>query len=212
MKKLALLLCILALSLILPACTNKTPPKEQNPATAESAIDISIPSEDKSITKSQINEKIKLAATTILSGKIEVLIPESFAIMPDELLKIKYPLESRPTLVYTNESASVNVAFNYTENEATAEDLTEMLDLFINVFTDLYPSAQWYRTGIEMINERKVGVLELVMPAEDTEIYNLIWFTELDGRLMMASFNCTIELEEEWKGVGIRILESFRVV
>jgi hypothetical protein len=51
---------------------------------------------------------------TILSNKIEVLIPESFDIMSEEMLKHKYPLETRPTLVYTNEDGTVNVAFNLT--------------------------------------------------------------------------------------------------
>ena len=83
--------------------------------------------------------------------------------------------------------------------------------LCILALTTIFTSVQFYRTDLAIINGRDVGIVELITPAVDTDIYNLIWFTDIDGRLMMATFNCTVELEEEWKGVANRILESFRV-
>lgn len=56
-----------------------------------------------------------LKPTEILSGKVTILIPETFEIMSDEILAVKYPNGTRrPTSVYTNKDANINVAFNLT--------------------------------------------------------------------------------------------------
>lgn len=61
------------------------------------------------------------------------------------------------------------------------------------------------------INGRKVGYLELVTPGLDTDIYNLMFFTDLDGRLLLCSFNCVIRDLEQWQDKAKEIMYSLRV-
>jgi hypothetical protein len=157
--------------------------------------------------KAAIGEKIELTKMNILDGKVEILIPSSFKIMSEEWLKLKYPNENRPSLVYTNDDGSVDVGFRYTE---LVGNLPELRDNLKSAFTNLYPSAKWYRCGIEGINGKEAVVLEFISPAIDTEIYNLLWITILDGKLMFSTFNCTKKQLGDWKEAAGRIMGSFR--
>jgi hypothetical protein len=154
---------------------------------------------------------VELESKLLLDGKIELKIPEDFGVMEEAMMKIKYPMESRPTLVYTNESGGINVALNHTQNKANQDMITAYKDNLVQTFKNVYPSAKWKDSGVKEINGRKVGYMELVTPAIDTEIYNLLFFTDLDGRLLLCTFNCTKKDMKEWIPVGEEIMNSLVV-
>lgn len=153
-------------------------------------------------------EKIKLEKVSVLSNKADMLIPKSFSIMSEEMAKTKYPSERRPTIIYTNENGSINIALNHTQNQAKNSEISAYMNTLKKSFENMYPSAQWYNSSVEKINGKDVGVLELLTPATDTEVYNLIWFTDLDGRLLLSTFNCTKEQMNDWKPIAKVIMNS----
>lgn len=161
------------------------------------------------ITEDDIgNENVNLEEFSFLSDRLSLLIPTSFSIMSEEMAALKYPSERRPSVIYTNESGSVNVAFRLTESEASQSQIPENLNILKKSFEIMYPSAQWYTSGVVFINEKRVGFLELLTPAADSEIYNLIWFTDLDGKLLLTTFNCTKEQMDNWKPIAKTIMDS----
>ncbi len=154
---------------------------------------------------------IEFETKTLLSGKINLKIPKTFEIMADEMLKLKYPSERRPTLVYTNESGEINVAINLTQNKANQNVIAAYKDNFVQTFKNSYPTAEWKDKNVKEINGRKVGYLELITPAIDTEIYNLMFFTDLDGKLLLCSFNCTKKNITEWSVAAKEIMNSLKL-
>ncbi len=154
---------------------------------------------------------IEFETKSLLNDKIELKIPKDFEIMSEELMKLKYPFERRPTLVYSNESGGINVALNLTQNNASQELIPAYKENFVQTFKNLYPSADWKDSGIKVINGKKVGYLELVTPAIDTEIYNLMFFTDLDGKLLLCTFNCTKKSITEWTLRAKEIMNSLKI-
>ena len=130
--------------------------------------------------------------------------------MPEKMLNRKYPNENRPKVVYSNEDGTVNVGFNHTAATAESGDLPKFMETFKTAYTNLYPTATWYRSGLEKVNGKEVGVMELITPAIDTEVYNLIWFTDIGGKLALFTFNCTKGKLGDWKETAGRIMGSFR--
>ncbi|MFG0214774.1 hypothetical protein ACFU8X_16845 [Brevibacillus porteri] len=211
MKKLvsvALLLSMLAVS----ACSNKpadTKPAEQNAAqTTEASKTTEAPKTD-SATPAATNDKLE--AKKVLNDKVEILIPKGFTVMSDEMAKEKYPMENRPSLIYTDEKGTINIAFSHTETPIQDSLLKDMKDPMKQAFSNMYQDATWYRDEVIQINGKNVGVFELLTPAADTKIYNLIFFTELDGKMLMTTFNCTEAQMEEWKPLAQEILMSYKV-
>lgn len=147
----------------------------------------------------------------ILNDRVEILLPKDFEVMGEEMLKLKYPSERRPTLVYTDEGASINVAFNHTASRATQEQIDVYRNVMVSTFKNLYPSAEWKGEGVKEINGRKVGYMELITPAIDTRVYNLIFFTDLDGRLLLCTFNCVEKEQENWLEPAQKIMNSLSI-
>ncbi len=154
---------------------------------------------------------IDLETKSLLNDKVELKIPKGFGIMSEELMKLKYPSKRRPTLVYSNKSGGINVALNLTQNQASQQLIPAYKDNFFQTFKKLYPSAEWKDSGVRTINGRKVGYLELVTPAIDTEIYNLMFFTDLDGKLLLCTFNCTKKSMDEWTSTARKIMNSLKM-
>jgi hypothetical protein len=153
----------------------------------------------------------ELETRLLLNDKVELKVPKDFGIMSEEMMEIKYPSERRPTLVYTNESGEINVALNLTQNQASQGMIQAYSDNFIQMFKNTYPSAEWKDSGVKVINGKKVGFLEIVTPAIDTQIYNLLFFTDVDGRLLICTFNCTKNNIEEWEPTAKEIMGSLKI-
>jgi hypothetical protein len=154
---------------------------------------------------------IELETKSLLDNKVELKIPRDFRIMPEDMIKIKYPSERRPTLVYSNESGGINVALNLTAHAANQDIIPDYKDNFVKSFKNMYPSAEWKDSGVIEVNGRKVGYLELITPAVNAEIYNLMFFTDLDGRLLMCTFNCTKKDITEWAPIAKEIMNSLKI-
>ena len=60
------------------------------------------------------------------------------------------------------------------------------------------------------INNHKIGEIEFTTQASDTEIYNHIIAFSVDGKLRLVNFNCTKELEDEWKEISKFIIDSIK--
>lgn len=198
---------------------NEAANEEMNAKASEAA------NETQSVTEEIVESKDKsdamvdavieigeLNKVKVLSDMVELLIPESFSIMSEDMAKLKYPTENRPSLIYTNESASVNIAFRIIDKKTASSDLPIILDVFKKSFDNQYSSLQWFKSAIEKVNGRNVGIMELITPAIDTEIYNFMLFTDLDGKLLVATFNCTIEQMTAWEQISEQIIYSIQVL
>jgi hypothetical protein len=131
--------------------------------------------------------------------------------MGEEMLRLKYPQERRPTVVYTDPTGSVNVTVNHTANPVRPTDVPAVHSAVESVFKNLYPSARWYGSRLFRIGGKPFFMLDLRTPAIDTEVRNLIIGTSFEGRLLLFTFNTIRELETTWIPVGIKILHSIRI-
>ena len=155
--------------------------------------------------------KIELEVKFLLNDKVELKVPLDFEIMSYEMMQIKYPSTNRPTLVYSSKSGGINVALNLTQHPANQDIISSYKENFVQTFKNAYPSAEWKDNGVTEINGRKVGYLELVTPAIDTEIYNLVFFTDLEGKLLICTFNCTKKDTQDWIPIGKKIMNSLKI-
>lgn len=146
----------------------------------------------------------------VLSGGVEILVPTSFSLLPDDVIAKKYPRENRPTVVYGNPSATLNLVINHSQDGITPAELPDAFAGFSGYFDEVYPGIKWYTKEMQDINGKKFIVLEFQTPAADTEIYNLMFMTEYQSRLLIFSFNCTKPEQEEWQEIATKIRKSVK--
>lgn len=161
-------------------------------------------------SKMSSSETTSVLVTHSVLDKVEVLIPRTFKIMDEKMISVKYPLKQHSVFqVYTDEDATVNIAFEHTLNKATLQDLPAIKQVFEQQFNQT--QIDFRKSEIKQINGRDFIVIEMITPAMDTEVYNLLFVTSLDGKLLMGTFNCTVEKMKEWQPLAKQILSSVKV-
>ena len=119
-------------------------------------------------------KEISLIERSILDGKASIAVPAAFSLMSEEMRKIKYPNENRPAVVYTDERGAVNVAVNLTALSVSPDQLEATHETVVTNFRNLYPSAAWYESRLFEREGRRFFVIDLMTPAIDTEIRNMM--------------------------------------
>lgn len=157
------------------------------------------------------DEIIPFEEKSLFEDRLRILLPETFSIMPSEIAALKYPSEKRPGLIYTNESTSINIAFNYTESPLNDADLDTFKDNMVQVLKHSQPTAQWLEDGVKDMDGQRIGYCDFIVPASDVPVYILVFFVELDGKALLCTFNCTEEEMKEWKPVARGIMSSVKI-
>ena len=135
----------------------------------------------------------------------KIKIPSEFKIMSDEIVNVKYPNGNAPSLVYTNDKTTINVALVMNDvtmkNSGIEEYVKTMESTYKNYSKDVKLNF-WERTN------HKIGEMEFTTEGSDTEIYNHIITFSVNDKLRLVNFNCTKEQMSEWQEVSKFIMDS----
>lgn len=143
---------------------------------------------------------------SLYNNKLRLSVPDYFTEMSSEMKYAKYPRGNSPDVVYTDEDGAVNVALNYTATAISHNDIAAMQNRLLQQLQAANPIDLTTRT--ETINGSEFAVFEFMSQAIDTRVYNLMFLTELDGRMLLGTFNCTEALKGEWQPRAKEILAS----
>lgn len=151
-----------------------------------------------------------LSTRHILSGKIKASIPQAFKVMTPQMIAVKYPTKVGMEYdAYTNQDGNINIAFEHMPNQGGEKDLPELQSVMSSQFGQ--PNIKVLRNEIIKINGKDFVVLEMITPAPDGPIYNLMFVTSLNNRYLMGNFNCTIDYQKAWQPIANEILQSIEV-
>ena len=154
--------------------------------------------------------EVELIKKHVLSERVEILIPKGFEVMSEQQMDFNYAkAQSRPSVIYTN-SKEASLAFAYTDNAADQDMIDMYADTFHKTFLKQFKGATWFNNGVQEINGRKIGYLELMKPELGHEVYTLIFFTDVEGKLLMCTFTCADRQKPEWESVAKQIMGSLR--
>lgn len=193
--------------LVLTAC--RSTPDDRNSFNNLSSRDAEEIPKAKRRAVSQKKPLSKGYRTVSLYGdKLQISVPDYFTEMSSEMKQLKYPRSNAPQIIYTDERAAVNVALGLTATKITVDDISASQSSFLKLLQPV--SLDEITTRIETINGSEFAVFEFMSQGLDTKIYNLMFLTELDGRMLLGSFNCTEALKEKWQLRAREILLSVR--
>lgn len=155
---------------------------------------------------------IQVVDQTIMDGKITFRMPRLFSIMDPELAALKYPSERRPNIIYTDESTTINLAFNAIQYALSDEEVEDFRDDMAEALEQAQPSAQWMEKEMAFINDKTIGFIEVITPALDGSIYNLMFFSALDDQALIGTFNCMEEDMETWRPIARSMMETLQFI
>lgn len=151
----------------------------------------------------------QLSNRKALSNAIEIKLPADFKFMEANVLATKYPPNNKPSEVYTNEDATVNIAFKKTEQllgkqKVFVEGKKLEQQLTSNGKVQLISSEQIKANG------NNIHVFSFYSNAIDTKVYNVMFVFSLKGKMVIGSFNCTIAQQNQWQVTAYKIIRSIK--
>lgn len=201
-NKLLPIVCMLVLSCSSAGKEDQPIKKEQQP--------IKEPPDTTTVIQ-PVAKKINKAPLNLLGGKVQLDMPEHLQSMDKKMFDLKYPLENAEnTRAYSDGDGTVTLLISPRQDKATQTDLPKYQQMLNNSFSN-NPSIDFKKSEIKQINGRDFIVIEMITPAMDTDVYNLMFVTSLDGKLLIGTFNCTIEKMQEWQPIAEQILSSVKV-
>lgn len=149
----------------------------------------------------------QLTNKTILSNSLKIKLPVDFVLMDEQTASKKYPVNNKPTEVYTNAEATVNIAFKKTDKALKEEKvLAEGKQLETQLLQN--NSLQKINSTSIKTTTNNIFIISFYSNAIDTKIYNVMFVFSLKGKMIMGSFNCTYLLQSQWENKVTEIIKS----
>ena len=111
----------------------------------------------------------------------------------------------------SDKTGGVTLAFNHTNTPMQPSQVSEAHASMSQSFHNMYPSAKWIRDQVIKQNGNVFMVMELITPAMDTQIHNIMYGASVDGRFMLVAFNTTIDQSNKWLPIGKKIMSSLSI-
>ena len=138
----------------------------------------------------------------------KMLLPSDFIEMPEEILKIKYPMEKRPQIIWSNEDSTIDFTFSLLEPEPERDQLQQVRDDFCNTLQMIYPHYVFTDNGMV---DGKTGAwywAEFLSTTINGMLYNHLHVTCWENKLMLGLFHCPVQLQEDWKKIVPQLLTT----
>lgn len=156
------------------------------------------------VTETKSGAEVETEYVKFEDSKFLIKIPTAFQPLDAEILTQKYSGDI-PDVVLSNTETTINVAVSFTDNEMSNDQIESYKAAMENLLKD---SSQILSSDFYEVDNHNVGKIELISTAQDTSIYNNMIFFSYNEKLVIVTFNCTVELQDEWQNVGDFIIDS----
>ena len=145
-------------------------------------------------------------------GKVKMYIPKDFEDMPQDARKLKYPSESRPEIIKSNEDGSIAVTFKIIDSPLDEERVEELKDGMKMIIRKTNPANVFYEDGVLEVDSKNIGFFEFKGYAIDDSLYNIMFFLEFEGKTLMGTFSCKYKECKEWRDIAFLMIKTIKVV
>ncbi|MDR9856621.1 hypothetical protein RJP21_23745 [Paenibacillus sp. VCA1] len=144
--------------------------------------------------------------------KLKVFLPKDFEEMPQQARSVKYPYEQRPEIIQSDASGSTNFTFNRIDHELQDEMVEELTSGMKMMIQKSNPSHVFYESGVEVVNGKPIGFFEFKSIVFDGSLFNIMYFLELEGRILMGTFCCRYEEYADWRDIAYQVIRTVTVI
>ena len=150
--------------------------------------------------------------TEFFDEKLKMYIPKDFEDMPQDARKLKYPSESRPEIIKSNDEGSIAVTFKIIDSPLDEEHVEELKNGMKVIIKKTNPANVFYEDGVLEVDSKNIGFFEFKSYAIDDSLYNIMFFLEFEGKTLMGTFSCKYKDCEEWRDIAFLMIKTIKVV
>lgn len=153
---------------------------------------------------------VAFAERTLLDGKAAIWMPEDFEEFTKEEIDAVYLLGNKPDVVYGNSYLNFSVGFHYTSNEVPNEYMGDFLKIARMILEKSGPKVTIYSEKVRKKGNHTVSSMELVSHTITDTIYNVMFYSSLNGKVLIGFINFNYNYLNRYKTIAEEMLESFR--
>jgi hypothetical protein len=148
---------------------------------------------------------------SLLDNKIQFLVPKDLSNMSKEMWNLKYHDTPRPALVLTDENGEINLLVDITQQPAAENQMGDYKDFRVANLKKTRIDVKILGQGIKKVNGKAIGFIKFASQASDQNVFNYYFFTVVNGKILLFTFNCIQKLQDTWEKVADDILNSIRL-
>ena len=148
---------------------------------------------------------------SLFRGRAVIAAPAILKEMNEQVWKIKYGTVLQPELALSDSAAEINLLGEHTAQTCSESQLAQYKDFRINKLKKTRSDITIIDQGIKEVSGKKMGFLKFMSQAADSRIFNYYFFTILDSKIVMFTFNCMEKHRKVWEKVADAMAESLRI-
>lgn len=137
----------------------------------------------------------------LVNGRVSFVPPAGFKAMSKEDIALKFGRNGAahaPDVVYSNERQNVSVAVRFAPSRLAPEQLDEFQKVMETTLERSIPKLEWLAREQLTLNGVRWIHFSLKSAAIDTGVYNEMYFTPFDDKVLIFNFNSTVGEYEKY--------------
>lgn len=155
---------------------------------------------------------VTFAERKLFDEQIGIWMPEDFEPLSEEAIAEVYLLGNKPELVFGNSYLPLSVGFHYTGHEVPNEYMGDFSKIVRIIFEKTGPKVRILSEKSKQVGRHMVSAVELISHSITETVYNIMFFSELEGRVLIGFMNFNYKYINRYKGIAGEMLKSFRYV
>ena len=147
----------------------------------------------------------------IMEDKAVIRMPSDFIARSDDEIASAYFLGSKPQYVFSNGYLNFMLAFHWTESRIPEDAVFDFLRFAKQAIERIGPKARILEEERMERNGQKTAILQMIAQTIDSVNYNIMFFTVLEGRLLIGSLTFEQKYRKRLLPLALEIVKSFSI-
>ena len=147
----------------------------------------------------------------IVEDKAVIRMPSDFIARSDYEIASVYFLGSKPQYVFSNGYLNFMVAFHWTESQIPEDAVFDFLRFAKQAIERIGPKARILEEERLEKGGQKTAILQMIAQTIDSVNYNIMFFTVLEGRLLIGSLTFEQKYRKRLLPLALEIVKSFSI-
>ena len=147
----------------------------------------------------------------IMEDKAVIRMPSDFIARSDDEIASVYFLGSKPQYVFSNGYLNFMLAFQWTESRIPEDAVFDFLRFAKQAIERIERKARILEEERLERNGQKTAILQMIAQTIDSVNYNIMFFTVLEGRLLIGSLTFEQKYRKRLLPLALEIVKSFSI-
>lgn len=161
------------------------------------------------------HKRLPFSRISLWEGRASLCLPGNYSIMTESILRLKYPSEYRPQIIYTMEDKKTDFTFNWFSREIKGSESKLAARQFKEILRRTNPALLFYDMQEEMVplaQDRQAALtwFDYKSYAIDGQVYNIMYVMPLAKGMLQGTMNCDFAQRDDWKRATLLVMQSIR--